>query len=133
MFKYLIVTLCSQTFLLLPKAWASSREERSRNQEIFFTTGEVPALLDPVMSSTSLTQFWASYVFEGLMRWEANGKTGLGMADSLAVTADGLEYTFKLRSNALWSDGSAVTADDFLQTFLDLTNPKLVRKLHPHP
>ena len=35
-----------------------------------------------------------------------------GLAESFEVAEDGLTYTFKLRPNLKWSDGSALTADE---------------------
>ncbi len=39
------------------------------------------------------------------------------------MSADGLVYTFKLR-DAKWSDGTPVTAGDFVFTYRKLVDPK---------
>jgi oligopeptide transport system substrate-binding protein len=55
-----------------------------------------------------------------------DGHTKLpGVAESWDVSADGLTYTFHLRANARWSDGSAVTADDFVYSFRRVFVPDL--------
>jgi oligopeptide transport system substrate-binding protein len=46
-----------------------------------------------------------------------------GMADRWTVSADGLTWTFHLRK-ALWSDGTQVTADDFVFSWQRLVDPK---------
>jgi oligopeptide transport system substrate-binding protein len=45
-------------------------------------------------------------------------------AERWTVSDDGLEYTFYLRSNGRWSDGTPVTADDFAFAFSRILNPK---------
>ena len=46
-----------------------------------------------------------------------------GAAESWTVSDDGTVYTFKLRKDAVWSDGSPVTAEDFLYSFHRLEDP----------
>ena len=46
-----------------------------------------------------------------------------GAAESWTVSDDGTVYTFKLRKDAVWSDGSPVTADDFVYSFRRLEDP----------
>jgi oligopeptide transport system substrate-binding protein len=53
-------------------------------------------------------------LFEGLVMTKADGSVGPGAADFWTVTEDGLVWTFHLNPNGRWSDGSPVTADDFV-------------------
>ena len=58
----------------------------------------------------------ARILYEGLVKndiftWDYAPKPGV--AESWEVSADALTYTFHLRDNAKWSDGSPVTAEDF--------------------
>jgi oligopeptide transport system substrate-binding protein len=55
-----------------------------------------------------------------------DNKAGLipGVAESWTVSDDGKTYTFKLRADAMWSDGSPVTAEDFVYSFRRLENPE---------
>ena len=46
-----------------------------------------------------------------------------GAAESWTVSDDGKIYTFKLRPGAAWSDGSPVTAEDFVYSFRRLEDP----------
>ena len=50
---------------------------------------------------------------DGLMQLDAGGKAIPAIAESYDVSADGKTYTFHLR-DAKWSNGDAVTADDFV-------------------
>ncbi len=66
--------------------------------------------------TSSLTDFrMITALFEGLTGTDASDlSTVPGVAESLpTVSDDGRVYTFKLRSDARWSNGDAVTAGDF--------------------
>ncbi len=46
-----------------------------------------------------------------------------GAAESWTVSGDGKVYTFKLRAGATWSDGSPVTAQDFVFSWQRVVDP----------
>lgn len=46
------------------------------------------------------------------------------MAKSVEVSEDGLTYTATLRDGLKWSDGSDLTADDFVYTWQRMVDPK---------
>ena len=50
--------------------------------------------------------------------------TGPGSAKSWKVSADGKTWTFALREDLNWSDGTPVTADDFIATMRYMADPK---------
>ncbi len=54
-------------------------------------------------------------VYDGLMRWQSNpAKLEPWIAESYAISKDGLTYTFKLRKGVKFHDGSEVKAADFV-------------------
>ncbi|MEI9964872.1 MAG: peptide ABC transporter substrate-binding protein [Caulobacteraceae bacterium] len=59
----------------------------------------------------------------GLTEATADGKVGPGMATSWETSPDGLVWTFHLR-DADWSDGTPVTADDFVAGWRRLLTPQ---------
>lgn len=67
---------------------------------------------------SGLTQYVTN---EGLVR-SVNGVTKNALAETIEVSEDGRTYTFTLR-DAKWSDGQAVTADDFVYSFLRTMDP----------
>lgn len=83
-----------------------------------------PKSLDSAHISTNIDGFIAHDLFEGLTTHDAKGKIVPGAAESWKVSDDGTVYTFKIRDNAKWSDGSPVTADDFKFGMSRLENPK---------
>lgn len=56
-------------------------------------------------------------MLEGLVTEGADGKLQPGVAEKWDISADGKVYTFHLRSDSKWSDGSPVTADDFVYAY----------------
>ena len=85
--------------------------------------GADPATLDPGLNGASDGGDVINNTFEGLVR-EKNGVVYPGMAESWTVSADGLTYTFTIRSNAKWSDGTELTADDFVRSWLRGMDPR---------
>lgn len=82
-----------------------------------------PPQLDP-QKSTDLVSFNViNAVMEGLMRIGPDGKPTYGIADKYEISTDGLTYTFHLR-DAKWSDGKAITADDFKYAWTRALDPK---------
>jgi ABC-type oligopeptide transport system substrate-binding subunit len=62
-------------------------------------------------------------LYEGLLTRDAAGALAPGVASAWSVTDDGRTYTFELREDARWSDGSRVTATDFVRSWRRLVNP----------
>ncbi|KEO82489.1 ABC transporter substrate-binding protein [Tumebacillus flagellatus] len=80
--------------------------------------------LDPALLSSYNDYTVAQQVHEGLVRLDRDGNLVPGVAKAWDVSYDGLRYTFHLRDNAKWSDGSPVTAQDFEQSWKRQLNPE---------
>ena len=74
----------------------------------------------------------ANALWEGLYTLDPQTRTAqLSTADHVAVSADRKVYTFHIRTEAKWSDGHPVTADDFLFEWRRmLESPKEYTYLH---
>ena len=83
-----------------------------------------PQTLDQAHTSINIEEFILKDLYEGLTIYDASGKIVPGAAESWTVSDDGAVYTFKLRGNAKWSDGSPVTAEDFVFSFTRVEDPK---------
>ncbi|HNO31745.1 MAG TPA: peptide ABC transporter substrate-binding protein [Anaerolineales bacterium] len=55
-------------------------------------------------------------LFSGLVKFDSRGLPQPDLAESWGVSADGTQYNFSLRPNALWHDGQPVTTDDLIFT-----------------
>ena len=60
---------------------------------------------------------------EGLLGYSADGKLVGAAAESWSISDDGLTYTFKIRDDARWSNGDAVTAEHFVFALRRLVDP----------
>ena len=76
--------------------------------------GGDPRTLDPAKASGNWEDRPISDMIEGLMTLDAGGETVLGQAASYDISEDALTYTFTIRDDATWSDGTPVTANDFV-------------------
>ena len=79
--------------------------------------------LDWQKASTVFEMRIANDICEGLLAYGARGEAIPGVATGWTLSDDGLTYTFKLRPDARWSDGSPVTADDFVAGWRRLVTP----------
>ena len=62
-------------------------------------------------------------VYAGLVRLAPDGRVIGDMAELPEISADGREYTFRLRQNARWHDGEPVTSGDVAFTIRNITDP----------
>jgi len=72
-----------------------------------------PDHLDPALNSSVDGACLAANTFGGLYTYDSTGNLAPMLADSYTVSDDGLTYTFTLKSDLKWSDGSDLTAADF--------------------
>lgn len=70
--------------------------------------------LDPHRSTTIIAGALFVELWEGLTSFDAAGNVVPGVATAWEASPDGLSWSFTLRRDAKWSDGSPVTADDFV-------------------
>ena len=114
------VALLGSTLLAGAPAFAETVLHRGNSGE--------PQTLDQAQTSINIEAFILKDLYEGLTIYDAAGKIVPGAAESWKVSDDGLTYTFKLRENAKWSDGSPVTAQDFEFSFKRVEDPKTAAK-----
>ncbi len=87
-------------------------------------SGAEPPTLDPSLSEDTTSHTILLGLFEGLLIHDPKTNDGIpGMATSWDISADGTVYTFKLRK-ATWSDGVAITAQTFVDSWLRTLNPE---------
>ena len=83
-----------------------------------------PDYLDPALNSSVDGACLASASFAGLYTYNAQGVTAPALAEGYKVSADGLTYTVTLKKNLKWSDGSALTAADFVYSWKRAVAPE---------
>lgn len=83
--------------------------------------GADPKTIDPGLNGASDGGDVINNTFEGLTR-EKSGDVQPGIAETWDVSADGKTITFNLRES-LWSDGTPLTAHDFVYAWLRAMDP----------
>jgi ABC-type transport system substrate-binding protein len=80
--------------------------------------------LDPAVTQDADSLMVSQYLYQGLVSLDASGNPQPALAESWVVSDDRLDYIFKLRSNAAFSDGTAVTPDIVADNFNRWFDPK---------
>lgn len=93
-------------------------------QEITFALHNTPDGIDPTVTNNSFASPIIYNAFEGLVTYSTtDGSLIPGQAESWDISTDGLTYTFHLRQGLKWSDGSPLTAKDFVYTAQRVLTP----------
>ncbi|MBQ9512871.1 MAG: peptide ABC transporter substrate-binding protein, partial [Lachnospiraceae bacterium] len=104
--------------------------------EITACIASEPETIDPGLISSVDGSTYTQHQFEALMKYVSTGELAgdnpamfntepdYGMAVSHEVSDDQLVYTFKLRDEAVWSDGEPVKAGDFVYSWRRIVNPE---------
>jgi len=79
--------------------------------------------LDPQLNEETAGFHVIRQIFEGLMIQDANGELIPGVATGFEANDDNTVYTFTLRQDAVWSDGTPVTANDFVYAWQRAADP----------
>lgn len=91
--------------------------------------GGTPESLDPALNSASTGSNTIRLAFCGLLGTQVvDGEVFTNqpeLAESYTVSEDGLVYTFVLRENLKWSDGSDFFASDFVKSWNRAASPEL--------
>src|ERR1700677_3667111 len=91
--------------------------------------GGEPSSLDPGVASDTFSYEVIRDMYEGLATESADGQILPGVASSWSVDQTGTEYTFNLRHDAKWSNGSPVRAQDFVVAWRRVVDPKLASQV----
>ncbi len=83
-----------------------------------------PYTMDPAISSELTSHTYVMQVFSGLIRLDDNLRPAPDIAESWDRSPDGKTYTFHLRADAKFQDGSNVTAEDFRYSWERACNPR---------
>lgn len=117
--KILAVVFC----IVLVVGAVTGCGEKYMDAIIYFELLQKPATLDPQTAQSDSELLIVRNIYEGLMRQTNDGKIIGGVSESYSY--ENLTYTFKLKNDALWSNGDPVTAYDFEYGFRRAVDPKI--------
>ena len=101
-------------------------EWADREQILLKGNGTEPKELDPHVATGVSEHHIIMSLLEGLVSEDPVDLHPVpGVAERWDISPDGNVYTFHLRNNARWSNGEAVTARDFLETYKRILTPSL--------
>lgn len=109
---FLLPVFCIFVFLFSAGCANKQEPEKPVRQQLTFLLPTTPLSVDPAKLQDEAGFQFVTSLFEGLVRFEADGSLGKAMAQDWQISADGKKYLFTLR-DAHWSNGESVTAYDF--------------------
>ena len=126
--------------LMWALAWVTEASGTGSADAVDASTGTITLALStepPQLDSTRLTDLVSGrilgHVMEGLLRYDENNRIAPGVASRWEIGLT--EATFHLREDARWSDGSPVTAHDFVYAWRTVLDPATASEyafiLHP--
>ncbi|MBI3571989.1 peptide ABC transporter substrate-binding protein [Candidatus Kaiserbacteria bacterium] len=91
------------------------------------TEGEIgsPRFINPLLAISDADRDLSALTYAGLMGLAGDGSLTPVLAESYSVSEGGKQYTFVLRQNAKFSDGTPVTAADVVFTVEKAQDPSL--------
>ena len=92
-------------------------------QTMVRSNGSEPESMDPAVAETVPANQILRDLFEGLTATDTTGKTVPGVAESWKQT-NPTTWVFKLRTNAKFSNGVPITAEDFVYGIRRFIDPK---------
>lgn len=99
--------------------------------QLIIGLSQEPTLFNPVLSNLEVDRGVQQAIFDSLWRIDENAEfipnlaTEIPTVDNGGISPDGLTYTFKLRDDASWTDGTPLTAADVIFTHNQVMNPDI--------
>ncbi len=94
-------------------------------KELKVQVGPNPETVDPALNSAVDGGNMILHAFECLLTVGEDGTLQPGCAETWEESEDGLTWTFHLRDGLKWSDGSDLTAEDFVYSWKRVCDPKV--------
>ena len=103
---------------------APTGQPAQKTKQLVAQIGPNPETLDPALNSAVDGGNMLLFLFDCLLNIDKDNQLIPGAAETWTVSEDGLTWTFKLREGLKWSDGSPLTAEDFVYTWKRVVDPK---------
>jgi len=122
--KTLSLVLISAFLVLILFGTISCTGSKGGSQEVTYNLGTEPAAIDPAITTGIPEANIELAVFDGLTRIDNKNVPQPAIAKSWTISTDLKKYVFTLR-DAVWTDGTPVTADDFEYAWKRALSPEL--------
>lgn len=104
---------------------AEAPAQTGGEKQLAVEIGPDPETMDPALNSAIDGGNMLLHAFECLLTVDQEGKIAPGQAEKWEVSEDGLTWTFYLRDGLKWSDGSDLTANDFVYSWKRVCDPEV--------
>jgi oligopeptide transport system substrate-binding protein len=105
---------------------APTTSNLAKDQTLRVNINTEPNSLDPGQEQYSYEGAVGASISEALLKIKPDlSDAAPATASGYTVSSDGLTWTFKIRSNAKWSDGKPVTGADFVYAWQRILDPRL--------
>ncbi|SDN50428.1 peptide ABC transporter substrate-binding protein [Acetanaerobacterium elongatum] len=103
---------------------APSVSNTAAGKQLVAQLGPNPETIDPALNSSVDGGNMLLFAYDCLLGIDKGEKIIPGAAEKWETSADGLTWTFHLRKGLKWSDGSPLTAKDFVYSWKRVADPK---------
>ena len=119
----LVLSACMVFSLVACGSEATNGGSNASEKVLSVQIGPDPETIDPALNSAVDGGNMILHSFECLLVVDESGNLAPGQAESWETSEDGLTWTFHLRDGLKWSDGSALTANDFVYSWKRVCDP----------
>lgn len=121
--KRKIALLLALIMVLTLSGLSACTKAETSTKQLVAQIGPNPETIDPALNSASDGGNMILFAFDCLLNVDKDNKIIAGAAETWNVSDDGLTWTFNLRKDLKWSDGTALTANDFVYSWKRVANP----------
>lgn len=104
---------------------AAVTETSTGEKQLAVQVGPDPETIDPALNSAVDGANMIIHSFETLLIMDEDTQIQPGQAESWECSEDGLTWTFHLRDGLKWSDGTPLTANDFVYSWKRVCDPEV--------
>jgi len=119
----ILVIICILSILPVACTKSPGVLETPGKNDVLNLYGTDPHTLDPAISGDATSHQYVTQIFSGLVRLDDDLEPVPDIAEKWIVSDDGMTYTFYLRKDVKFHDGTQVTASDFKYSWERTCNP----------
>lgn len=118
-----LIAVVAAVGLLFVSCGGKKNAQANDGSVLHVQVGPSPETIDPALNSAVDGANMIIHAFEGLLKFDRDNNIVAGCAEKWEQSSDGLTWTFHLRNGLKWSDGSALTAEDFVYAWKRVADP----------